>query len=57
MYTNASIVKVGHSKGDSIATKGSAKIMNEHKGEEWKKQLQRLFVIGVVEGSAIIVRG
>jgi hypothetical protein len=32
MYTNASIVKVGHSKGDYIAMKESAKIMNEHKG-------------------------
>lgn len=39
--------------GGSIATKAAAKIMNEHKQEEWSKHLQGLFVIDVVEGSAM----
>jgi Alpha/beta hydrolase family len=53
MFANSSIIMVGHSMGGSIATKASAKIMNEHKGEEWHKKLQGLFVIDVVEGSAM----
>ncbi len=39
--------------GGSIATKASAKIVNEHKGEHWSSHLQGLFVIDVVEGSAM----
>jgi protein phosphatase methylesterase 1 len=39
--------------GGSIATKASAKIINEHKGEPWSSHLQGLFVIDVVEGSAM----
>ena len=39
--------------GGSIATKASAKIMNDFKTEKWAKQLQGLFVIDVVEGSAM----
>ena len=39
--------------GGSIATKTSAKILNEYKSEEWAKKLQGLFVIDVVEGSAM----
>jgi len=53
MVGNASIIMVGHSMGGSIATKASAKIMNEYKEEAWHKQLQGLFVIDVVEGSAM----
>ncbi len=44
---------VGHSMGGSIATKASAKIVNEHKGEKWAAHLQGLFVIDVVDGSAM----
>lgn len=53
MVGNASIIMVGHSMGGSIATKASAKIMNAYKAEPWSKQLQGLFVIDVVEGSAM----
>lgn len=53
MYPEASIILVGHSMGGSIATKTSQKILLDHKGDEWHKQLQGLFVIDVVEGSAM----
>lgn len=53
MFSSASIILVGHSMGGSIATKASAKILNDYKTEGWHKQLQGLFVIDVVEGSAM----
>ena len=53
MFKEASIILVGHSMGGSIATKASMKIMSEYKGEEWHSHLQGLFVIDVVEGSAM----
>jgi protein phosphatase methylesterase 1 len=53
MFHDASIILVGHSMGGSIATKASMKIMSEYKGEEWHAHLQGLFVIDVVEGSAM----
>jgi len=53
MFSDRSIVIVGHSMGGSIATKAAAKITGEHKGEAWARQLQGLFVIDVVEGSAM----
>ena len=51
-YKDASIILVGHSMGGSIATKASARIMSSP-GEEWARHLQGLFVIDVVEGSAM----
>lgn len=53
MFSDASIILVGHSMGGSIATKTCQKILTEHKAEEWHKKLQGLFVIDVVEGSAM----
>lgn len=53
MFSDRSIVIVGHSMGGSIATKTAAKILGELKSEAWAKQLQGLFVIDVVEGSAM----
>lgn len=53
MFQDASIILVGHSMGGSIATKASARITTEHKGEQWSSHLQGLFVIDVVEGSAM----
>lgn len=53
VFKEQSIILVGHSMGGSIATKAAAKILNEYKQEEWAKHLQGLFVIDVVEGSAM----
>lgn len=53
MFKDASIILVGHSMGGSIATKASARISTDYKGEEWSSHLQGLFVIDVVEGSAM----
>lgn len=53
MFRDSSIIMVGHSMGGSIATKTCSKIINDHKTDEWHKQLQGLFVIDVVEGSAM----
>lgn len=44
---------VGHSMGGSIATKATAKILKDYHDQEWHKQIQGLFVIDVVEGSAM----
>ena len=44
---------VGHSMGGSIATKATAKILNDHASEEFAKAIQGLFVIDVVEGTAM----
>lgn len=52
-WKEASIILVGHSMGGSIATKTTAKIFNDYKSEEWHKHIQGLFVIDVVEGSAM----
>ena len=53
IFSDRSIILVGHSMGGSISTKTAAKILAEHKSENWSKQLQGLFVIDVVEGSAM----
>lgn len=53
IFNEASIILVGHSMGGSIATKATSKILNDFKTEEWQKQVQGLFVIDVVEGSAM----
>lgn len=39
--------------GGSIATKAASKILSDYKSEDWSKKLQGLFVIDVVEGSAM----
>jgi protein phosphatase methylesterase 1 len=39
--------------GGSIATKASARITSDYKSEQWSSHLQGLFVIDVVEGSAM----
>ncbi len=52
-FSSASIIIVGHSMGGSIATKATAKAMSDYSNEEWQKQIQGLFVIDVVEGSAM----
>ena len=38
-HNDASIIMVGHSMGGSIATKATAKVLNEHFAEEWHKQI------------------
>jgi len=52
-FNEASLILVGHSMGGSIATKAAAKALEEHATESWTKQIQGLFVIDVVEGSAM----
>jgi len=39
--------------GGSIATKATSKALTDYHTEEWHKQIQGLFVIDVVEGSAM----
>lgn len=52
-YSDRSIIMVGHSMGGSIATKTTARIHKDFHHEEWTKQIQGLFVIDVVEGTAM----
>ena len=44
---------VGHSMGGSIATKTVDLIQREHSNEEWADHIKGLFIIDVVEGSAM----
>mmetsp|Transcript_33100 Transcript_33100/g.50757 ORF Transcript_33100/g.50757 Transcript_33100/m.50757 type:complete len:194 (+) Transcript_33100:521-1102(+) len=44
---------VGHSMGGSIATKATNHIQTELKGEAWTEHIKGLFIIDVVEGSAM----
>jgi protein phosphatase methylesterase 1 len=53
LFSEASVIIVGHSMGGSIATKATAKIGVDHSTEQWAKQISGLFVIDVVEGSAM----
>lgn len=53
IFKEPSIILVGHSMGGSIATKAASTITHDHSHEEWSKHLQGLFVIDVVEGSAM----
>lgn len=53
VYSEQSVIIVGHSMGGSIATKATAKISQDHSSEQWAKQISGLFVIDVVEGSAM----
>ena len=52
-YPQQSIVMVGHSMGGSIATKATDYILANHAGEEWAKHIKGMFIIDVVEGSAL----
>lgn len=52
-FPDQSIMIVGHSMGGSIATKSASKALADHKDEEWSKHIQGLYVIDVVEGSAM----
>ena len=52
-YPHQSIIMVGHSMGGSIATKAVDFIQNNHESEDWTKHLKGLFIIDVVEGSAL----
>jgi len=53
VYNEASIIVVGHSMGGAIASKTVDKLMLENAGKDISKQIQGLFVIDVVEGSAM----
>ena len=53
LFKDRSIILVGHSMGGSIATKTANKLQSEYASEEIAKQIQGLFVIDVVEGSAM----
>lgn len=39
--------------GGSIATKTCSFILNHHADDEWARAIQGLFIIDVVEGSAV----
>ena len=52
MYPENSIILVGHSMGGAIATKALTKIQMNME-DKLAKQIQGLFVIDVVEGSAL----
>lgn len=47
------MIVVGHSMGGSIATKTVDLILKEHKDEKWASHVKGLFIIDVVEGSAM----
>lgn len=52
-YPNQSIIMVGHSMGGSIATKATDYINQNHKDDKWAEHIKGLFIIDVVEGSAM----
>jgi len=52
-YPAQSIIMVGHSMGGSIATKTVDFILTNHGQEEWASHIKGLFIIDVVEGSAL----
>ena len=39
--------------GGSIATKATDEILNNHANEAWSKHIKGMFIIDVVEGSAL----
>lgn len=53
LHPNSAINLVGHSMGGSIATKTATKIINEMKDSELSRALVTLFIIDVVEGTAM----
>lgn len=52
-YSDKTVILVGHSMGGSIATKTLSKIVKDHPESQYTKQILGLFVIDVVEGSAM----
>ena len=52
-FPEQSIIVVGHSMGGSIATKAVNFAQNNLSEEEWTKHIMGLFIIDVVEGSAM----
>jgi len=52
-YPEQSIIIVGHSMGGSIATKTVDHIQTNNKTEKWVEHVKGLFIIDVVEGSAM----
>lgn len=52
-YPDQSVIMVGHSMGGSIAVKTVHYIQENHKDEEWAAHIKGLFVIDVVEGTAM----
>lgn len=52
-YSAQSIIMVGHSMGGAIAAKTVDYIQKNHAEEEWKDHIKGLFIIDVVEGSAM----
>jgi len=52
-YPAQSIIMVGHSMGGSIATKATDYIQKNHGSESWAKHIKGMFIIDVVEGSAL----
>jgi protein phosphatase methylesterase 1 len=52
-FKDQSVILVGHSMGGSIATKLTDLISREYKDENWAANIKGLFVIDVVEGSAM----
>lgn len=52
-FPKQSVVLVGHSMGGSIATKTIDFIQRENESEAWAGHVKGLFIIDVVEGSAM----
>lgn len=52
-YPQQSIIVVGHSMGGAIAIKTVFEAQTNHAEEEWTKHIMGLFVIDVVEGTAM----
>uniref|UniRef100_A0A7S3CPL0 Protein phosphatase methylesterase 1 n=1 Tax=Strombidium rassoulzadegani TaxID=1082188 RepID=A0A7S3CPL0_9SPIT len=52
-FPTQSLILVGHSMGGSIATKTIEFITTHHKDEGWIDHIKGLFIIDVVEGSAM----
>ena len=52
-FEGQTLIIVGHSMGGSIAAKVASKIENEMKDSELAKAVNGLFVIDVVEGTAM----
>ena len=52
-YPEQSIILVGHSMGGSIATKCIDFIQQNNKDDKWVQHVKGLFIIDVVEGSAM----
>ena len=52
-YPEQSIIVVGHSMGGAIAIKTVFEAQTNYAMEEWAKHIMGLFVIDVVEGTAM----